>query len=291
MLIQDGAMCGSAARVANIRFLCDTNAVQASIFNITESPQCTYNVWVRTNLVCPQKGVTCGGAGYDLTALTTSAGDLSVVANGYTWYYQPCGIVKSAACNLASQDTAGVSMMCQAELAPSTTTYDVAIWVPADTTWTAINTNGTKGVQMVTQDGTTCGSDYFERKLTVNFLCDQSTSGVASLVSVTEVTTCNYLAIVNTGRACSAIQSSSSGGSSLSGGAIAGIVVGVVVGVLILLLIVMVVCCGVCAGSKKSSSSGNNEGKIKGAGGYGEMEPSAAEMSDVHTHKEDETAN
>lgn len=289
MYIQDGALCGSSPRITNIRFLCNTSATQASLFNVTESPQCTYNLWVWTNLVCPRQGVSCGGAGYDLTALTSSASDLSVLYNGYNWFFQPCGIVKSAACNGPTQETAGVSMMCQAELPPSTTTYDVAVWVPDDTTWTAINTNGTKGVQMVTQDGTTCGSDYFERKLTVNFLCDQNTTGIARLVSVTEVTICNYLAIVDTGRACSAIQASSSGGSSLSGGAIAGIVVGVVVGALLLLLIALAIFCGLCAGAGKKSTTYNNESKIKGGGGYGEMEPSTAEMSDVHTKEEETT--
>jgi hypothetical protein len=84
MTLADGAPCGSGVRTTRVFFQCQASATTASIYNITESPQCFYNVYVYTNLVCPTGPTTCGGAGYDLSALTTR-GDLTYddTANGY----------------------------------------------------------------------------------------------------------------------------------------------------------------------------------------------------------------
>jgi hypothetical protein len=291
MTVADGTLCGANARVTIVNFMCDTTATTARLVNVTEAPICTYTATVRTNLVCPRSGATCGGAGYDISYLANSAGDLSITTGGYNWYFHPCGVVSASQCNLPSQDTAGVSMMCQAQLPPSTITYDVAVWQPDRAQWTALNTNGKQGVQLKIQDGTTCGSDDFERQLTVNFWCGQG--GPANITDITEVTICNYVANVNAGRSCSQmLASSSSSSSSLSGGAIAGIVIGVIVGALLLLLIALVVCCGLGSSmrGKKFSTSDHKEGSYdseKATGKYGEVEPSM-EMSQVS--KEDETA-
>jgi len=285
MTVADGATCYGTtlgARVTMVWFQCNTSATTAWIYNITESPQCTYNVYVWTSLVCPGPQTTCGGAGYDLSALT-GRGDLQQVntTSGYTWYFSPCGVVQNSVCQLnpASQS----SMMCQVYTATNTT-YDISTYASQLTTWTAI----TNGVQMQIQDGLTCNGYDFQRMLTVNFLCNQG--GGYGLVSVYETTVCNYLATVNTGIVCSQLQpgSSSSSSSSLSGGAIAGIVIGCVVGVLLLIALVLVMCCGVGSrfgrGQKRSyddstATNGNKFKEVEASQSNVELEPTATDSS------------
>jgi len=178
--------------------------------------------------------------------------------------------------------------MCQASLT-SNTTYNVATWAPQAATWTALPTGG---VSLVIQDGSTCDNYDFERVLTVNFLCGQG--GTAYAMNVTEVTLCNYVAMVNLPQACSSYQSSSSSSSSgLSGGAIAGIVIGSLVGALILLCLVLVVCCGVGSGlrSKKNTDSHGSEGgqQKAGNGRYGGMDDDTSQ-SNVEMETHDATA-
>jgi hypothetical protein len=83
MTMADGAACGTLGlRVTRLWFSCNTTATTASIYNLTESPQCTYNVYIYTSLVCPTVPTTCAGAGYDLSSLTTR-GDLTINTGGY----------------------------------------------------------------------------------------------------------------------------------------------------------------------------------------------------------------
>jgi len=161
------------------------------------------------------------------------------------------------------------------------------MYEPDDAVWSPLPNNG--GVSMTIQTGTTCGSDDFERLLVINFRCGISNTGVANLTSIAEQNTCYYVANVDTGRSCSDILLRSSSSSKLSDGAIAGAVVGSVVGAAILVAVLVVICCGIGARAGKSTSSKyNEEGQAKGNGRYGEMEPSAAEMSEIGSH--DETA-
>ena len=289
MTQSDGAGCGTAgARVTRAFFTCNTAATTAYITNITESPTCTYNIIVQTNLVCPVTTTTCGGAGYDLSAVTALAGDIawvpSTAVSSYAWYFHPCGVVSNSQCqsNVLTQS----AMMCQASQT-SNTTYNVAVWAPQAATWTALPQGG---VQMVIQDGSTCDNYDFERVLTVNFQCGQG--GQAYYMNVTEVSLCNYLALVNLPQACSVYQTSSSSSSSLSGGAIAGIVIGSIVGAIILLGLLLVVCCGAGGGlrTKKSNTEYGSEGQQKaGNGRYGGMDEDVSQ-SNVEMETHDTTA-
>jgi len=275
MSIQDGAMCGNTPRALTIMFTCDTTASTARLVSVIEVSVCNYVARVYTNLVCPRTGTTCGGAGYDLTALTTR-GDLYLADDGQAnhWYFAPCGTVQNSQC--ARSSATENSMMCQ--VSQYNTTYNVASYIPQAITWTAI----TNGVQMSVQDGQTCNGYDFERKLVVNFMCG---GGFYQFVNVTEFPTCQYTAIVNTGLACSQIQGggSSSSSSSLSGGAIAGIVIGSIVGALILLAIVLVLCCGI-GGFRSSKKNSSTDDGPRSSGKFGEMESSEVEM-----HGNDET--
>ena len=275
MQVADGALCGTlGSRVTNVYFMCNSSATTASIYNITESPTCTYNVFVYTNLTCPTTSTACGGAGYDLSALTTR-GDLQQVnsTSGYTWYFSPCGVVQNSVCQ-ANADTQDASM-CQVATG-SNSSYEVAVYAPQLTIWTALS----NGVQMVVQDGETCNGYDFERVLTVNFLCGQG--GGYQFISMYEATLCNYVAQINTGLACSQLQSSSSS-SSLSGGAIAGIVIAVIVAVACLCLLVAFVYGR--SGSKgqkggKSSWNSADAAAQRSAGSFNDLEASqsAVEM-------------
>jgi len=286
MTLQDGGYCGQFQRITNVYFMCDPAATTAVMTNVTENPQCTYNAVVRTSLVCFNPPATCGGAGYDLSFLTQSAGDLTTTSGGYNWYLKPCGVVSNPQCNANNTDTAGIAMVCQAVPPPSTTTYLISMYEPDDAVWAPLPNNG--GVSMTIQTGTTCGSNDFERLLVINFRCGISNTGRANLTSIAEQSTCYYVANVDTGRSCNDIKMTSSSSSKLSDGAIAGAVVGSVVGAAILIAVLVVICCGCCARSGKASSTKyNDEGQAKASGRYGEMEPSAAEMSEI---QHDETA-
>ena len=258
MIQADGSQCGSyGARVTRAYFLCNPAYTTAQLVNVTEGPTCTYTLLVYTNLVCPSPATTCGGAGYDLSALTTR-GDLQYNGtNGYNYYFNPCGTVQNSQCqaNLLTQE----AMMCQASQSDASS-YDIAVYVPQAITWTAIS----GGVQMRVQDGSTCDNHQFERVLTVNFICG---TNYGYRMNVTEVKTCYYVAYVQTGLACNQVNNNGGGGSSgLSGGAIAGIVIGSVVGALIILALLLVVCCGAMGGGLRKK---NTTDEPKGSGRYG----------------------
>ena len=281
MSLTDGAYCSvvGAYRTTNVRFICNSTATTATIYNLTESPTCTYNVWVYTNLVCPAASTSCQGAGYDLSRLNTGA-DLQLVnaSASYNWYFSPCSTVSSAVCQL--NEATQASMMCQVAQG-SNSSYDIAIYNPSSITWTAIN----GGVQWLVQDGATCNNYDFERQLTINFMCGGTGGGPGSLVSVVEQTTCNYLATVQLNGPCSNWQTGG-GGSSLSGGAIAGIVIGSLVGVVILLGVLLVLCCGIGGRSlsmKKSSYNSEDDGGARSSGKFNDMEASQSNV-EMETH-------
>ena len=214
MTIQDGDYCGataSTARKLTVMYDCDATATTARLVSVIETSICVYVARVMTNLVCPRTGVTCGGAGYDLSALTTR-GDLFLADDGSSnhWYFSPCGTVQNSQCTRSA--VTENSMMCQVN--QYNTTYNVATYIPQAITWTAI----TNGVQMSVQDGQTCGDNVFERKLIVNFICG---AGFYQFVRITEGPICQYTATINTGLACSGSNqpttSSSSTGASRTG--------------------------------------------------------------------------
>ena len=303
----DGALCGTLGnRVTRAFFRCNATATTAVMYNVTEGPTCTYNLYIWTSLACPTPATTCGGGGYNITSLTARS-DLSVTSGGYTYYFAPCGVVQSSQCqaNVLTQS----AMLCQASTT-SNSTYNLAVYAPQAITW---STYGGSGVQMTVQDGSTCDNYDFERVTTVVFLCGLGGGG-AQLLNVSEATTCNYVAFVNTGMPCASLiagggasptasptaaataaaapstaaappTSGGGGGSSgLSGGAIAGIVIGSIVGALILLGLLLLACCGGAGfGRKKGSSADAAPEGPKTTGRYGEMgetEPSqsAVEM-------------
>ena len=273
MQVADGATCGTAgSRVTRVYFQCNASATTAAIYNVTESPTCTYNVYVWTNLTCPVASTTCGGAGYDVSALT-ARGDLQQVnaTSGYTWYFSPCGVVQNSLCQ-ANVNTQA-SSMCQVSTGTNST-YDVAVYNPQLTQWTALS----NGVQMVVQDGATCDGYDFERVLTVNFLCGQG--GGYQFVSMYEATLCNYVATINTGLVCSQLQSGASSSISLSGGAIAGIVIGAIAAALVLGVLALLCYSRVGLPRSRKGESYGSKGKAepRTTGSFADLE---ATQSDV----------
>ena len=321
----DGAQCGTLGpRVTRAFFYCNASATTAVMYNVTEGPTCTYNMYVWTSLACPSAATTCGGAGYDITSLTARA-DLSYTntAAGYTFYFSPCGVVQSSQCqsNVLSQS----AMACQASIT-SNSTYNLAVYAPQVTTWTPLS----NGVQMMVQDGSTCDNYNFERVFVANFLC--GIGGQYQLLNVTEQTLCYYVAFINTGMSCASIAGNAAsssatvrvisstaaagatstnrlpstaavtvtsvpatpgggggGSSGLSGGAIAGIVIGSVVGVVVLLGLLLLVCCRGGFGRGKSSGDDMPMGTA-GTGKYGEFDGSDSSHIEMEsTHGEAET--
>jgi hypothetical protein len=272
MSLADGQYCGANPRAINVYYRCDPSATTPKFWSVVESPQCTYNAFVNTSLVCISQDFSqCGGNGISLAQIG-ARGDLYYRGSGYDYYINPCGTVQAPACT--SQESTSNSMACQASQT-SNSTYNIATYLPSAQKWS----QSAGVVTLTVQDGQTCNGYDYERVLILNFLCDQGPAPY-NLTSVQEIRTCVYQYNVTTGMSCSSFQSSSSSSSSLSGGAIAGIVIGSVVGAAIILGVLLVLCCGA---ARKGKSLETHD--ATGTGKFSEVESSQSNV-ELETHGE-----
>ena len=106
VILQDGAGCGASFsnRVTNITFSCNATALTPNLFNMTEGPQCTYNLYVETNLVCgaafadfpPVSSSSSSSSSTPfVTALSSSSTGLSVISSSssVTVSTGPAGVI------------------------------------------------------------------------------------------------------------------------------------------------------------------------------------------------------
>jgi len=143
----------------------------------------------------------CGGGGYDVSV---TARDLSLTANGYTWWIHPCGTVSGASdpqCALPSEAPYG-AMFCQRGTTPLDT-YVLASYNDTvaryQTKWYALPRGG---VQMEVSNGDVCGSRF--RTTQIEFQCD-AVAVQPRFVSATEPETCVYKAVIATSSACNPV--------------------------------------------------------------------------------------
>ena len=142
-------------------------------------------------------GSQCGSLGYNFASLMST--DLSYLdqANGYIYYYRPCGQVSNTACAL--QNGTYDASLCQVAINPSTlqptgVATNLAVYNPSAAVWSYLP----NGVQMAIQDGQKCGTQ--PRAAIVNYIC--GTSAAASIVFEREGPSCVFTINVTTTLAC-----------------------------------------------------------------------------------------
>ena len=148
-----------------------------------------------SSLVSPQ---SCGGAGYDLSSLTSS--DLSfqdpTAPYYYTYYVRPCGNIANSNCSTSSSLTG--TMFCQ--FSPTRLSYvQLATYNSTVSTWLAVS----GGVQQIVQDGTYCSAINASRATTLFYHCN-NTATTAYISSVTQYQNCHWRATIETRAACTA---------------------------------------------------------------------------------------
>ena len=112
---------------------------------------------------------TCGGAGFDISALRGKT--LVAVINGYPWTVNPCGSVSGVP-----------GITCTAQTCQGNTV--VSTYNPANITWTAAD----NGLVQRSQNGDVCGGDG-RRQNTLRFVCNPSASS-AYISDAQEMPTC-----------------------------------------------------------------------------------------------------
>ena len=148
--------------------------------------------------------MACGGAGYDLSALTGA--DLLFNGTGkaagvsgtlYKWAIRPCGVVTTPGFCAGGE-------FCQEGTTVSTMNLTGA-GVPASSqVWGQIQLNGQYGVAQFLQDGTDCGGTVGDREGTIIYLCN-STATTPYISSILELATCTYEAVIQTAAICSQV--------------------------------------------------------------------------------------
>jgi len=141
----------------------------------------------------------CGGAGYDVSS---TARDMSVTINGWSWFIHPCGTVTSDVQCMNPLEAPYGAMFCQRGAA------DTQTWVLSNynetvaryqTKWYALPQGG---VQMEITNGDVCAAIRGRfRTTTVEFRCDASATTPVFLTA-NEPSTCAYHAVVATSQAC-----------------------------------------------------------------------------------------
>ena len=128
----------------------------------------------------------CGGAGYNLTSVA-AYGDLSVASGGYNYYVRVCG-------NTSSTGSCS-GQFCQGSTVLSYYDTTQSLWYVDPT---GVN------VTQKTQDGAQCTINGFtyNRESEIVFQCN-SAATTPVLVTVNEVHSCYYQAVIQTSAVCS----------------------------------------------------------------------------------------
>ena len=217
-ILQDGTTCGgnTGSRQGVIYFLCNSAATTPYISNVTEATNaaCHYTATIQTSAVC---GVTtaqtqavgasvvstqCGGGIYDLTALsatdiTGTSGPTSSDPTIYTYYLNPCGVIRNT--NLCVANNSVNASVCQVDASGFGYGYPLSTYNP--TVLPVVYTYNGNGLSQIIQDGFACGGE--ERLTNITFVCNSS-SATPYLASVVENPQCHYTLTVFTNQVCGA---------------------------------------------------------------------------------------
>jgi len=155
------------------------------------------------SLVCTSSAQTytsCFAQGYDLTLLTGS--DLFHSSGEYGWAIRPCGVVTTP-----GYCTDFPGQFCQGTTTISAVNISANVVSPVQSgaRWAQVQTNGQYGVAQLVQDGRSCGA--FNRGGSIQYLCNPSAT-TPYISSITETTTCQYQAIIQTAAVCSQVPAS-----------------------------------------------------------------------------------
>ena len=134
-----------------------------------------------SSLISLSTAQTCGGAGFDVSALTGRT--LTGSFGGLPWTVNPCGQVSGVP---------GIS--CPAQVCQANTR--VSTYSPANITWTAAD----NGLVQFSQNGDSCGG-YGLRQNTLRFVCNPQAT-TAYISDAQELPTCHYLVLIQTALVC-----------------------------------------------------------------------------------------
>lgn len=146
-----------------------------------------------------QTTVTCGGAGYDMSAL--SATDLTFQNNTSpfnTYYVHPCGNILNANCS------SNPVMFCQYN-ARQLSYVKFATYNTTATQWLAV----TGGVVQQSQNGDFCAAINAYRSATIFYHCNASAT-TAVISAVSQYQNCHWRATIETQLACAAMGATAS---------------------------------------------------------------------------------